>query len=228
MLKHYIYVSDTKVDMLAAQVPRKLRDRIAADLQLDLKVLAVSLKQAPGEETRYSKVALITRYLSDHAEIGTPDLPKAYFAGSLPMRWGELRDAPQAEQKGPSAVYFVGETEATVVALGGSMVHVLGTATSVEDREMSRSLGPSLLALLRVNAKDEFAYDEDDDDWDHYERSLQKNASGFLNSPHRRLAPEEPVEFLARRLRYWPSGGQHEGTQAALLGSPIWVAYGDC
>ena len=31
-MKHYLYISDAKLDMMAAQVPRKLRNRIAATL----------------------------------------------------------------------------------------------------------------------------------------------------------------------------------------------------
>jgi hypothetical protein len=229
-VQHYIYVSDTKVDMLAAQVPRRLRDQIAADLKLDVKVLAVSIKQAPAEETRYSKLALITRYLTHHGDVGTMDEPKAYFMGTLPMRWGELRDwKDRVGPAGSPAIYFVGETDATVVALGGSMRHVLGTDTPLGYGELSGSLAPPLVKLLHRNASEDFPEDDDSyGGWDRYERTLERVGAGrYLNHPELRLAPAEPFDFLARRLRYWPRSGEDETKQAAVLGSPIWVAYAD-
>ena len=41
-MRYYVYVSDSKVDMLYSQMPRGIRDRIAAELKIDLKVISAS------------------------------------------------------------------------------------------------------------------------------------------------------------------------------------------
>lgn len=37
--RHFMYVSDTKVDMLLAQIPQSQKQKIAIELKLDLKLL---------------------------------------------------------------------------------------------------------------------------------------------------------------------------------------------
>jgi hypothetical protein len=40
-LKSYVYISDTKLDMLSAQIPPPLRKRIAIDVSVDLKLFSI-------------------------------------------------------------------------------------------------------------------------------------------------------------------------------------------
>ena len=44
-VKYYLYISDTKVDMLFAQIPRNILKKISADLNINLGVISVSLKE---------------------------------------------------------------------------------------------------------------------------------------------------------------------------------------
>jgi hypothetical protein len=85
-ITYYVYVSDAKVDMLFAQIPRPVKKRIAAELKFDLKVVGLSLKQNPSDETRYSKVKFVSEYVDKHLEVGTLDQPRAYFRGELGVR----------------------------------------------------------------------------------------------------------------------------------------------
>src|SRR3954454_11749274 len=86
-IKYYLYVSDAKVDMLCAQIPRTVLNRIAAEFKLDAKVLGISLKEKPSDENRYTKLRVVDRYLRDNEDIGTPEWPGVYFQGTLLMRW---------------------------------------------------------------------------------------------------------------------------------------------
>jgi hypothetical protein len=48
-MKYYVYVSRTKVDMLVSQIPPKISQRIAAELDIDLKLIQVKLTSThPG------------------------------------------------------------------------------------------------------------------------------------------------------------------------------------
>lgn len=43
-MKYYIYISDTKVDMLYPQIPKPLLKRIASDLSIDLKLFGAEVR----------------------------------------------------------------------------------------------------------------------------------------------------------------------------------------
>lgn len=83
VLKAYKYISDAKVDVLYAQIPRGLLDGIAVDLNLDLKLAVVeasaAVKRTLPSETRYSRLQVVVKYLEKHqsSDIGTIDAPKA-------------------------------------------------------------------------------------------------------------------------------------------------------
>jgi hypothetical protein len=146
-VRHYAYVSDTKVEMLYAQIPEKQRARIITELKLDLKAVAVSVKDSPTEETRYSKLKVVDQYLRDHEEVGSIDNPRAYFAGTAMMKW-----CPFGRE---DIVYFGGATEQTVFGLGGSMKQVIGSGG---DWVAAYSAAPALYAALRDEP--EFSSDE--------------------------------------------------------------------
>jgi hypothetical protein len=86
--RYYLYVSDSKLDMLAGQIPRGRLDGLAAELQIDLKVISVSLREAPSDETRYSKLALVEAHLQEQESIGPVDAPSAYFDGTFAFATG--------------------------------------------------------------------------------------------------------------------------------------------
>ena len=90
-MKYYIYISDTKIDMLYPQISKSLLKKIASNLSIDLKLLGAELslgyKSIQAEETRYSKVGIVSEYLEKHFDVGTIDAPKTYFKGDLLMQY---------------------------------------------------------------------------------------------------------------------------------------------
>ncbi len=120
-MKYYIYISDTKVDMLYPQIPKSILKQIASSLSIDLKLLGAEInigaKGGSSDETRYSKVQIVSEYIEKHLDVGTIDAASTYFKGTLPMRWGLLGDY---------SIYFTGITNRTYIGLGGSLKHVLG------------------------------------------------------------------------------------------------------
>ena len=70
-LTYYIYISDTKVDMLAEQVPKPFLKRIALELGIDLKVLTVSISPTTPKESRLAKLHLVTEYINEHQPVGS-------------------------------------------------------------------------------------------------------------------------------------------------------------
>jgi len=215
-MRYYVYVSDSKVDMLYSQMPRGIRDRIAAELKIDLKVISVSVSGKRSEETRYSKLQLVTTFLEKNASIGSVHAPEAYFRGRLPMRWG-----PYGSEDS-EMVYFGAVTSGTVVGLGGSMQHVIGA--------MGESVAPTgtpglssapfyITSVLRHELGLTPASVDDDelgleDTWN----------SNVLHATRRMRGPLQGLEFLARRLLF---GRYHDTEIRVLPGTPIYVALAE-
>src|ERR1700690_995131 len=88
-LRYYIYVSDSKLDMLFEQVDQRSRKRISAELKIDLKVASLTLSEAedPGP-TRTAKLQLVEQFIETNQHVGTIQEPgKEYFRGEMPMTW---------------------------------------------------------------------------------------------------------------------------------------------
>lgn len=115
-MKYYLYVSDTKVDMLYAQIPRGLLDQLSAELKIDLKIVALTLRPNAEPRTRYAKLRLVVEYLRRNEPFGWLVSPAAYFQQTLPVRWGIAG----------STVVFVARRGSTLVGLTGSQHHLTG------------------------------------------------------------------------------------------------------
>ena len=82
-MKYYVYISDTKVDMLYPQIPKPILKRIASSLNIDLKLfgaeLSVGIKNDQADETRYTKVQIVSEYIEKHLDVGSIDAPSTSF-----------------------------------------------------------------------------------------------------------------------------------------------------
>jgi len=215
-VRYYSYISDAKLDMLYEQIPPKLLDRIAAELKLDIKVVSVSLKNDPSETTRYGKLNVVENYIERHFDVGTVAEPTPWFRGHLNMRSGIYGDYPH------SLLYFSGRQEGVLVALIGSVHHLVGNSAAPPDIPVPYSRLPALFDLLRRSQPGGGSQrtDEDED-----KRALSEVVEFAQALPGVR----EPCEFLARRLLHGPvTGSQPEASRpeakAILLGTPLYVA----
>jgi hypothetical protein len=225
-LKYFVYISDAKVEMLFAQIPVRLRNRIAADLKIDLKIISASINSRASEETRYSRTALVDNFLRKHNELGTVDDPKAYFAGTMFMRWGPLYEG--------RIVYFGGMTDHTVIGLAGSRRHILTSAGDSEVDVGGGSGAPDLIALLRsadpniIGAAGLGQFPDLGDQLGWAEAAAIYDASTSMTGSVQQL------DFVAKRLATRSadptsdSGHERQGfTKTILLGSPVYVAQAD-
>jgi hypothetical protein len=226
-LKVYVYVSDTKVDMLYDQIPPKTRDSMAIEWKVDLKLIGMKLSMNTPAQTRYTKLEMVCAFIDAHEAIGTVDNPKRFFRGDMRMRWG-------AVGRESAMVFFGGVTDRTIVGLGGSLTHVIGGAGKADVELASTNYPSSTLPSiynslqqvtrkaggLVLTAQDSRGY-------------LSRSDSGSSRSEEdlRLIAyttthlqgPIQTLEFLAIRLQ---EGSFHMvGNQSAvLLGSPLYVA----
>ena len=211
-MKYYIYVSDTKVDMLFPQIPRPIKSKIAAALKIDLQVLELSFQKNPTQETRYSRLNIVANYIRKNEELGTADEPKAYFQGTLPMFWGQ-HGPPRTE-----VAYFGAQTVKTTLGLFGSLDHIVG-GRPVSGQVITTLGLPFLLDVLREDERSNSAPSTS--------LSIRRVASSLevveqaTEQISRQGLPQQ-LEFLAKRFMEGQIGDKH-----ILLGSPIYIAAAD-
>ena len=220
ILKAYKYISDAKVDVLYAQIPRGLLDGIAVDLNLDLKLAVVevgaAVKRTLPLETRYSRLQVVVTYLEKHqsSDIGTIDAPKAYFKGVLPMHWRLIPPPPRDQ---PKLVYWGGSTEHTILGLGGSPRHMIGQVGDATMGEPSSAL-PYLVAFLAEHLQVASPPADTDpvDLLDCFDAVVATNAQLKGSRPR--------FEFLAEFLVDDSDHKRMQEHQRVLIGSPLYVA----
>lgn len=241
-LRYFLYISDAKLDMLFEQIDPPLRQRISAEIKVDLKLASMTLRQAERPAmpptARVAKLRVVERYIDAHHEVGTLSVPgREFFRGSLDMQWGWLarrKDAPPDDRL--PVVFFRGRRDQDFVALAGSRSHVLGQHPVEEDAnaEFGFSSAPSIVAVVRDHVSDlkgEPHWPYWGEDWnspDHPLASEPLRLDFYLSyaASYLRLdAPLQALEFLAVPL------GEAEfkladGTLVhGVLGSPVYVAH---
>lgn len=240
-MKYYVYVSDTKVDMLFAQVPRSFVTKVAAELKVDLKIVSVSLKEQPSVENRYSRVKVVSEYLTSNFDVpvlgegDTVVTPKSYFAGRMDMRWGI---GQAGDGKRERVAYFTGRAPGCVVGLVGSPHHVHGQPPRRQVGLAMASFGkvnlmPAELSHLGSGEEGDLrpAPDRGAGSWLHGE--MTSSASGeALRSvqmlQHQAGGTSQRFEFLAKTLAYDDGHDIYDPPfdkrLISVLGSPIYVA----
>jgi hypothetical protein len=233
-LKYYLYISDTKIEMLYAQIPSSLQKKFALDLNIDVKLLGAgvgaALKHTEQEETRYSKLKLVLKYLEEQQEIGWLDAPKDYVQGTLSMRWGLFpeKDKPYSwgppELARPHIAFFGGSTGRTIVGLAGSPKHVLGyqgAETGLQPMA-SPSVFPYTYLEYLIEKEEGTKFSERDFDYEGKRKRLPQVIKQMRGM-------ESQVEFVAKTLSHTPLREFHAYVQGlpeafVLLGSPLYIA----
>ena len=233
-LRYYLYISDSKLDMLFEQIPPKLRTRFAAEVKVDLKVVGVALTSAQPTTVRTAKLRLIERYLESETGVGSVDEPQLYFRGGLPMEWGYVGSQEPGQRRG---VVFMSKGDGLTVALIGSHFHVLGHQRADPDAPMSAP--PDLYETVQDRGPSRTTHPPGE------ARSstetgaaigatlgLETSQSPTLELPSRLVTAiseltidgdYQELEFLAMRL----GDGRLADGRRVLVGSPLFVALGD-
>jgi hypothetical protein len=245
-LRHFLYISDTKLDMLFEQIEPTLRRRISAEAKIDLKLASLTLRQAEHPQaTRMAKLRLVERYIDTHHHVGTSLAPgHDYFRGSLPMQWGWLDHGydPDSPTAGRDTVFFRGEDDLHLVILAGSRRHVLGEQPAEENTALfAHSATPNIMAVIAEHISGNPALGQR---W-RFLRGLDPRAGGSedVDAAHdppeiglreaarvRLRGPAQHLEFLAIPILQGPiafdrgNEGHSRYSGPAVLGTPLYVA----
>ncbi|HTX84184.1 MAG TPA: SAVMC3_10250 family protein [Streptosporangiaceae bacterium] len=212
-LHYYLYISDTKLDMLFDQIDKGVLKKISAEVKVDLKLASVTLREADDQgPTRMAKLKVVERYLDANHNVGTVQEPgDEYFRGQMDMQWGFV----EPSFGDPGALFRGFDPEdSTCVVLVGSTYHVLG--------EGPPRYGASCTALPKVmqlllNSSDE----ELPDDWSEF----ALHSDYYLS----RIVPSQALDFLAlplaeKRIQAQVQEGEAPRQVHVILGTPLYVA----
>lgn len=121
-LKYYLYISNTKLNMLYQQIEATGKSKRAIEWKANVAFASASVKKetekAPHQEERLRRV---TEEIEASGQVGTVDEPNLYVKGTLPMRWRFYKDAGRPEGE-PPLVYFGGRTDQTYLDLVAQLV----------------------------------------------------------------------------------------------------------
>ena len=211
-MKHYIYISSTKVEMLFSQIPQNIKSRIATEIKIDLKIFSTTFKDkdANPDTNLYSKLDMVLQHIEADANVGTVACPKSYFRNSMEMKVGEFPNS--------GLVYFTGKSTDGTVGLGGSLKHVIDNQDIVELKEKPSSLLPRILNSLSRELNAPLQQDLEDFLFPNKSRVLRTVEAAYSRIEGVPLK----VEFFAKTLAQ--EEGRHE---RVILGTPLYVAYAD-
>lgn len=217
-MKFYVYISDAKVDMLLPQIPHDTKQKVATEFGIDLKVLTAKRRsETESEQDRIGRLETVSTFIREHENVGSVDEPDEYIDDTLPMRWG-----PYGWDDKAPMVYFGGETKKTILGMGGSVQHVVGSMGSSSPTH-SHSVTPYLLGYLKERL-----------DIPESHNTEQKRRDWGLMAVHlattQMRGPLQQLQFLAKRLQYGPNPYEERGPSPGmyvLLASPLYVALAD-
>jgi hypothetical protein len=125
-VRYYVYISDSKVDMLLPQVPGALGHKVAAEFGFDVGLLAGKLStERQTLENRVARLQAVERYLTRDENLGTLAAPQAWFQDTALASTFTMPSAL-------NLVFFLIQSSSYVAALGGSAHHSIGNVARAE------------------------------------------------------------------------------------------------
>lgn len=222
-LRYYVYISDSKLDMLFEQIDRSILKRVSAEVKVDIKIASITLREAdqPGA-TRIAKLRVVERFLEENHTIGSIQKPgREYFRGKMDMEWGWTGGDD-------SGVWFEGNdfNEGQYVGLGGSRYHVLSESPQGRLRKHANS-GTAAPSIIRALEDSGFFLDT---------RIRNSELSGELPGgwqgyvsrrpyvPRSGHIPPQHLEFLAVPLAETYIDSGEPAPVHVVIGTPLYVA----
>lgn len=213
-IKYYLYISETKIDMLFPQVSHSFLTEVAAKFKIDLGLITANLDTSDPrfKGMLYAKTNIVTQYIRSYGDVGTVVEPKRYISGTHALRWGVLSDYAS------DLAFFGGVVGNTMLALIGSSASLIGRKSlNGTDREEWHSVDYYNLKWLNGGLHNVDMSPTVDSSLD----SLPEDFKAFATSmsKHKRL---QNIEFLAKKLSI-----QKHKRKTLVVATPIYVSLED-
>ena len=214
-IRYYVYISQTKLEMLVPQIPSPLLRSLEAEIKVNVAVVAAGVRRsasAPSPELA-ARAGVLSVYLEKQGWVGTLADPGQYVKGVASLQYGVMRDYAA------ELVFFGGVVDGVKLALIGSPASLIGAAA---DTTANHSLDYYVLKFLSAAAERAGAdaderqppgWPRQEDPSGRYEKAVDEALNaGVLPGTSVRL------EFLAKPLFR---------SDSVLVATPIYVALAD-
>lgn len=136
-MKHYIYQSKTKIDQYYDQIKANTIPSRQSKLAFNLGVISGSLQEErPAELSTHEKIEKIVSHIKSSGDYGSIDDDNApYFSMQIPMKSGLF-----TQRENYQLAMWGGVTQNHVIALFGSLKHVLGYISDTHTDASSLSI----------------------------------------------------------------------------------------
>jgi hypothetical protein len=214
-MKYYLYISDAKVDMLLPQISEDAKRKVATQFGIDMKIFTAkrTVERDEGAD-RIARLEAVVQHIREYGNVGTVDEPDEYIDDMLPMRFMSTNPKVSSD-----LIYLSGHTQTTIIGLGGSAIHVIGSRPAGDKCWMSNSNTLILIHSLPHILRDEGVPQDEEED------ALWPVVNLEIDGPK---TPYENFEFLAKRLvtnRQTVAGKPKVWN--VILATPLYIAKAD-
>lgn len=232
-MKYYVYVSESKINMLYDQMGRPEKKERSSTLEFNLKLVKGKFERSKGvPENKFTKLNEAIKGLEKEQLIGSVPEDYPYIRGCIQMKWGTLA-APKLSE---SPISFWGHwSDNLTLALAGSKYHLLGEQRgSCTD---SGSSAPAILSwlvreleILRTNFPLEYdsfweRADKGSEEIPDYLSTDHKIADTIFEAVKRMIGDESKYEFVAKVLKRFHWKNMPPGEEGfIILATPLYVA----
>jgi hypothetical protein len=220
-MEYYLYVSESKVNMLFPQIPQETKGKLGAEVEASLGVLKAKVKsekESQPKENLIARLQAVVDYLKRSEQPGSVDKPKSWIEDTQSARVIYLAENNQV-------VFFVGTSPGgSRFALGGSAANLL-SHQKPETVQIGWSFLPDLIQSLQimVSVSDEKSSQEsverflrgtaasNEFEWMDLLKAVQGASSGTTMR----------IKFIAKKLL---SGAHVQDGRFGVLATPLYVA----
>ncbi|WBL42368.1 SAVMC3_10250 family protein [Algoriphagus halophytocola] len=203
MLKYYVYISDTKVNMLYSQIPAKFLEKVQGDVRLNFGFLSGTLKKEKKSEENdvIKKLGSVNNYILQHESVGTVENPLNYISGRLRLKYGIVSEYAS------DIAFFGGEINGKLIGLIGATRSLLGEPKNSESNHAPYYYTLEFLnGLIKMNEKS-----GESPPFYNYDEAIKIAIETINDSPH-------SLEFLAKVLHH---------DENFVLATPIYVSISE-
>lgn len=221
-LRFYTYISDAKVDMLLAQIPESITNRLAGKLKCNVGILSAELElKGRSPANRVLRLEAVLQYLEEANVVGTISMPDRWILGAGRFHWARL-GAPLENY-----IAVLGPQDDSFVVLVGSARHLLGDISPPSAGRTALSGDPEVIAHAERLLKEMTTIVP------RLEQGADPPATALpYAAAIERIAfhsTEQSMEFFAFVYEHGPyysisPEGPYKTTTRSVFGSPLYVA----
>lgn len=121
-LQYFVYLSETKIEMLYPQIPRRLARSLEAEVTANAGIVQATVRGGKTAilDDLYAHATVVTNYLEKHDKVGTVAQPGNYIKDTATLKYGIVAEYAS------DIAFFGGSVGSVSIGLIGSTYSMVG------------------------------------------------------------------------------------------------------